>query len=100
MPGTGRDGYSEAIAKHERRTGARSIRAGRRLVFLLVGWVVVEYLVLPQLAGTRNAIHLLARFNPLWLVAGFSLQAGSLLCYSELTRSLAAWPCTWWYTAP
>src|SRR5438445_2240239 len=89
MPGTGRDGYSEAIAKHKKTTGARSIRAGRRLVLLLVGWVVVEYLVLPQWAATRNAIHLLARFNPLWLVAGISLQAGSLLCYSQLTRSLA-----------
>jgi len=50
--------------------------------------VVIEELVLPQLAGTREALHLLGRIQPVWVVVGILLEAAALLCYGQLTRSL------------
>lgn len=63
-------------------------RRARRVVTFLVLAVVVEELVLPQLAGTREALHLLGRIQPAWVVAGIILEAAALLCYGQLTRSL------------
>src|SRR4051794_9002458 len=56
------------------------------MVLLLA--IVVEYLVLPQLAGTRNALGLLGRVDPWWLVAGAALEISAILAYAQLTRSL------------
>jgi len=55
---------------------------------LLVLVLVVEYLVLPQLAGTREALNLLGRIQPAWVVAGIVLEVLSLAAYARLTRSL------------
>ncbi|MCA1656888.1 MAG: YbhN family protein [Actinobacteria bacterium] len=55
---------------------------------LLLLAVVVEELVLPQLAGTRQALDLLGRIQPAWVVAGILLEAAALTCYGQLTRSL------------
>ena len=68
-----------------RGTGARRLR---RVVMILIGAVVVEYLVLPQLAGARKAIHTLGKVEPGWLVAGVVLEAAAIACYAELTRTL------------
>jgi uncharacterized membrane protein YbhN (UPF0104 family) len=57
----------------------------RRGVALLVFFATVAYLVLPQLAGTRTALHLLGHVRPGWLAAGFALEALSLVSYSLLT---------------
>jgi len=63
----------------------RSVRrAAGWLAFLLV----IEYLVIPQIPGTRKAIHLLAGVNPLYLLAGFLLEAASIITYAQLTRSV------------
>jgi uncharacterized protein (TIRG00374 family) len=55
---------------------------------LLVAAVLVEYLVLPQLAGARKAVHMLGRVQPGWLVAGVVLEAAAIASYAELTRTL------------
>jgi len=55
---------------------------------VLVLAVVVEYLVLPQVAGTRKALHLLGQVDWRWLVAGVVLEIGAILAYAQLTRSL------------
>src|SRR5436190_17876023 len=60
----------------------------RRVVMLLALLVVIEYLVLPQLAGTREALNLLGQIQPAWIVVGILLEAASLTCYGQLTRSL------------
>lgn len=60
----------------------------RRAATLLVGAFVVNYLVLPQLAGARKAIHLLGDVQLGWLVAGVVLEAGAILAYAELTRTV------------
>lgn len=60
----------------------------RRLAMLLLFAVMVEFLVLPQLAGARRAVGLLADVNPAWLVAGVLLEAAAVLSYAQLTRAL------------
>jgi uncharacterized protein (TIRG00374 family) len=56
------------------------------MFFLLA--LVVEYLVLPQLAGARKNLHLLAQVNLWYLLLGLLLQAASLVAYAFLTRSV------------
>ncbi len=56
-----------------------------RLLFLAL---IVEYLVVPQLAGPRKVAHLLTQVNPLLLLAGVGLEAGALVCYAQLTRTV------------
>jgi uncharacterized protein (TIRG00374 family) len=63
-------------------------KALRRAAGWLAFALVVEYLVLPQIAGSRKAIHLLARVDPAYLLVGFALEAASIVAYSQLTRSL------------
>jgi uncharacterized membrane protein YbhN (UPF0104 family) len=55
---------------------------------LLLAFAVVDYLVLPRLAGTEKSLHLLAEIRPGWVVAGVVFEAASLVCYSLFTRSL------------
>jgi uncharacterized protein (TIRG00374 family) len=56
------------------------------LVFLAL--LVVEYFVIPELVGASKNLHLLARLNIGWLLAGIGLEAGSIVCYALLTRTL------------
>ena len=73
-----------------RRRGLRGLlpapiwQVGRLLLLALI----VEYLVVPQLAGPRKVAHLLTEVNPLLLLAGVALEAGALVCYAQLTRTL------------
>jgi hypothetical protein len=73
-----------------RRRGLRAIlpapvwHIGRLLILALV----VEYLVVPQLAGPRKVAHLVTEVNPLLLLAGVALEAASLLSYAQLTRTV------------
>jgi uncharacterized protein (TIRG00374 family) len=70
------------------RTRARLVTPVRRLVQLLLVAFVVIYFVLPQIAGARRALHLLAGVN-LWLIAlGIALETASILSYANLTRTM------------
>ncbi|HEU4947169.1 MAG TPA: YbhN family protein [Kribbella sp.] len=60
----------------------------RGVVGLLVLVAVVDYLVLPKLAGTRESLHLLGSIRPWWVALGIFLEVLSLLSYSMLTRSV------------
>jgi uncharacterized protein (TIRG00374 family) len=64
------------------------LRWVRRGVAALAFLAVLEYLVLPQLAGTRSALHLLGHVRLVWVAAGVGLEAASLASYSMLTRSV------------
>lgn len=55
---------------------------------LLILALLIEYLVVPQLAGPRKVAHLLTEVNPLLLLAGLALEAGALLAYAQMTRRL------------
>jgi uncharacterized protein (TIRG00374 family) len=53
---------------------------------LLVVAAVIEYGLLPQIAGARHSWHLLSGISPLWLVAGVIAEGLSLLAYARLTQ--------------
>lgn len=55
---------------------------------LLILALLIEYLVLPQLAGPRKLLTLLDQVNPLLLLAGVGLEAGALMAYGLLTRAV------------
>lgn len=55
---------------------------------LLVIALIVEYLVLPQLAGTRKALHLISQVRPELLLLGVVLEALCLVAYAQLTRTI------------
>ena len=59
-------------------------QVGRLLLLALI----VEYLVVPQLAGPRKVAHLITQVNPLLLLAGVGLEAAALICYAQLTRTV------------
>jgi uncharacterized protein (TIRG00374 family) len=65
-----------------RRLPVWASRGGLILLTLLI----VEYFVLPQLAGARSAVHLLSSVTPGFLVLGLLLELASLISYSALTR--------------
>ena len=49
---------------------------------------VFEYLVLPQFASARPAIHLLARLNPVIVILAILFEAAAIFAYVELTRTV------------
>jgi non-canonical purine NTP pyrophosphatase (RdgB/HAM1 family) len=85
------DRSSEAagVAKRKRRGISKILprpvwQVGRLLIVALL----IEYLVVPQLAGPRKVIHLIAEVNPLLLLAGVGLEAAAILAYGRLTASI------------
>src|SRR5215218_2000408 len=68
------------------RTTAR--RSLKRLVLLLVLFLVVDHLVLPQLAGARRAVDVLDDVEPAWLVAGVLLEVLSVASFARLTWTM------------
>ncbi len=64
----------------------------RRGVGLVVVILLVEYVLLPQIAGARNALHVLSDVHPGYLALGIGLEAGSLAAYALLTRSVLPTP--------
>jgi hypothetical protein len=47
--------------------------------------LIVEYLVLPQLAGSKKSLRLLLNIDNIWLLSAVVLEAGSLLTYGLLS---------------
>ena len=58
---------------------------------LLAGALLVEYVVFPQLAGARKAMHLIGGVNLGLLALAVVLEAAALAAYAQLTTSLL--PC-------
>jgi uncharacterized protein (TIRG00374 family) len=55
---------------------------------LLLLALVVEYLVVPNIAGTGKAISQLEHVDPIYLLIGVFLEVASIVSYAELTRSV------------
>jgi uncharacterized protein (TIRG00374 family) len=71
------------------RSGAGSLRHWLlRAASVLVFVAVVDYLVLPQLAGTAKAFRLLDHVEPAWALLAIVLEGLSDVSYSLLTRSV------------
>jgi hypothetical protein len=60
----------------------------RNSVAIFLALLVVEYLVVPELVGASKNLSLLSKLNVLWLIAAVGLEAGSVVAYSLLTRTL------------
>ena len=60
----------------------------RRLLFVLVLFLVVEYLVLPQVAGVRNSLSLLGQVNLGFVLLGAAFELAALLAYAKLTQAV------------
>jgi uncharacterized protein (TIRG00374 family) len=87
---------AEVTTPQEAPTGAstrspiwRWLRSG---ALILVLFAIVDYLVLPQLAGTRHALKLLDQIRPGWVVVGVVVEVLSLISYSLLTRTVLSPP--------
>ena len=50
--------------------------------------LVVEYLILPQLAGARKSLHVLVGVNFAWVLVGILLELAALIAYAELTQAM------------
>jgi uncharacterized protein (TIRG00374 family) len=80
---------SGRIPRSERRglrkfVPAPLLHIGRLLIIALI----VEYLVVPQLAGTRDALRTLTDVNPLLLLLGVVLEGLAITAYAMLTRAV------------
>src|ERR1700730_4353712 len=60
----------------------------RRIAKILIFLLVFEYLVIPQINGTRRTIDLLGRVNFWYLLAGIGLEAAAIVAYAQLTRAV------------
>src|SRR6476620_6214637 len=89
-PDTDQPGQGAAEAEVE--TPLRRLSRGRRAVRGIGKWLVlalvVEYVLVPQLAGTRNSWHLLQGVDFAWLLLAAALEAASLAVYAALTRAV------------
>jgi uncharacterized protein (TIRG00374 family) len=63
-------------------------RPVRRITKILLFVFVVEYLVLPQISGTRKALKLLGHVRVPYLVAGVGFEAAAIVSYALLTRAV------------
>ena len=68
-----------------RRRVRRQVKWG---LYAIALFLILEYLVLPQLAGARKSLNLLGRINIAYVVAGVFLEAGALVSYSQLTHTV------------
>ncbi|HVD28443.1 MAG TPA: lysylphosphatidylglycerol synthase domain-containing protein, partial [Mycobacteriales bacterium] len=72
-------------------SGVRRFRLPRWLQWgagLAATVFAIEYFVLPQIAGARNALHTLGDVKPAYLVIGTALEILSVVAYAALTRSV------------
>jgi uncharacterized protein (TIRG00374 family) len=95
-PSDASESTNEPPAKQEESPVARTKGRLRRLLpspvwhigRLLLLALIIEYLIVPQLAGPRKLVHLLTEVNPLLLLAGVALEIGAWLSYTQLTRTV------------
>ncbi|MEA2485495.1 MAG: putative heme transporter [Actinomycetota bacterium] len=55
---------------------------------VLAIFLVVEYLILPQIAGVRKSLSLLSQVDLPFVLAGVLLEAAALCAYAQLTRAV------------
>ncbi|MBK9178842.1 MAG: flippase-like domain-containing protein [Acidimicrobiales bacterium] len=75
-----------------RRRRQRVPRPLRRTALALVFLLALNYLVLPQVAGARQAATVLVDLNPWLVLLGLALQAAAIVTYTLFTRSLLPEP--------
>jgi putative heme transporter len=76
------------VTERRPRRYSAPAQAIRRTVGVLLFFLVVEYLVLPQIAGVRRSASLLAHVNLGFVVIGALLEAAAIVAYARLTRDV------------
>lgn len=84
----GRDGGEEAPTKGRSHWPRWLPRPLRRVTKILIFAFVVQFLVLPQIHGTRKALKQLGQVHVGYLIAGAALEAAAIVSYAFLTRSV------------
>ena len=95
---------SAAVATEERAgagspgEGERDRRQGRYLRFVprplrhalvaFLALLAIEYFGVPALLSAKASLSLLRHVNVFWMIAGLGLEAGALLAYACLTRTV------------
>ena len=70
---------------------SRHRRLRRRVkwgIYAVALFLILEYLVLPQLALARRSLDLLGKINFAYVIAGIALEASALVSYSQLTHTV------------
>ncbi|MEA2498062.1 MAG: putative heme transporter, partial [Actinomycetota bacterium] len=60
----------------------------KRVLLVLALFLVIEYLVLPQIGGLRNSLSLLDRVNVGFVALGAVLELLALISYAKLTQAV------------
>jgi hypothetical protein len=92
---TPRAGESSVVLHRFRSLLPWPVRTALRLVAIAL---LVEYVVLPQLAGSRASFHLLLRFDSPWLAVAAVAEVGSLIAFALGSRAMlpsATRPSVW-----
>ncbi|MGZ4552972.1 MAG: hypothetical protein ACXVGN_05915 [Mycobacteriaceae bacterium] len=63
----------------------------RLAIGILATLLVLEYVLLPQIAGARQTLRLLSGFNGWWLALGLIAEVASLLAYARLSQQALPW---------
>jgi uncharacterized protein (TIRG00374 family) len=63
----------------------------RPAIGILATLLVLEYVLLPQIAGARQTLRLLSGINGWWLALGLIAEVASLLAYARLSQQALRW---------
>lgn len=77
-----------ALTPGTRRRKRRIPKPIRRLVGLLVAFVLLYFLVLPKISQQKGKLNLLTHINLLYVALSLGLETASLLAYAMLTRAI------------
>jgi uncharacterized protein (TIRG00374 family) len=88
-PGPGHAGGDDQEGKAVRSRWHRWFpRPVRRITKILIFAFVVQFLVLPQISGTRKALKLLGHVHVTYLIAGVGFEMAAIVSYALLTRTV------------
>jgi uncharacterized protein (TIRG00374 family) len=82
------ESVTDGHQSHRARRRPRLRREIRWTITAFVVLLVVEYLLIPELAGARKSLHLLTQVNVAYLVLAFALEGGALVAYAQLTHTV------------
>jgi hypothetical protein len=84
MAGMAEEADGAEVAPRRRRV-RKQVKWG---IYAVALFLILEYLVLPQLAGARKSLDLLGKINIAYVIAGVVLEAAALVSYSQLTHTV------------
>jgi putative heme transporter len=87
LDGAARSTAADTEENRRQHRHSKARKNATRTVKIILFLFVINYLVLPQIGGLRNALDQLTKGNPFLLVLGLGLELASLVAYAQLTRT-------------